>query len=429
MSACDQTTSPGSSPLARGLQRQKQRLHRQYRIIPARAGFTSLVRAMLSHLPDHPRSRGVYRHSMHTHGNRNGIIPARAGFTGRVRRRDRHGRDHPRSRGVYAGRPLTGPGRGGGIIPARAGFTSEPGRPSGAAWDHPRSRGVYGGVNLQTIETDGSSPLARGLRGQLRCGAESGRIIPARAGFTTAACSSPRPSTDHPRSRGVYDGQWEDGETLFGSSPLARGLPVHPHRDRDHRGIIPARAGFTGRGMVRPSAQRDHPRSRGVYVSVWSMIAATDRIIPARAGFTGPGTRSSTGTWDHPRSRGVYVAELVMRQFREGSSPLARGLQKGVRVATAHARIIPARAGFTYRQPQRRSPCADHPRSRGVYMIASINMSGSPGSSPLARGLLFWRLTRPDNAGIIPARAGFTAVSHNPPPGRKWIIPARAGFT
>ena len=101
MSACDQTTSPGSSPLARGLQRQKQRLHRQYRIIPARAGFTSLVRAMLSHLPDHPRSRGVYRHSMHTHGNRNGIIPARAGFTGRVRRRDRHGRDHPRSRGVY----------------------------------------------------------------------------------------------------------------------------------------------------------------------------------------------------------------------------------------------------------------------------------------------------------------------------------------
>ena len=30
------------------------------------------------------------------------------------------------------------------------------------------------------------------------------RIIPARAGFTTASTTTMRPSPDHPRSRGVY---------------------------------------------------------------------------------------------------------------------------------------------------------------------------------------------------------------------------------
>ena len=52
---------------------------------------------------------------------------------------------------------------------------------------------------------------------------------------------------DHPRSRGVYKVENLPNTMVCGSSPLARGLlHVHvPHKIRF--GIIPARAGFTGR--------------------------------------------------------------------------------------------------------------------------------------------------------------------------------------
>ena len=95
------TWSAGSSPLARGLQRAVVRLERHERIIPARAGFTRPGRGASTIIPDHPRSRGVYRHeaahAVVAHGSsplarglpsrgeqslrRLGIIPARAGFT------------------------------------------------------------------------------------------------------------------------------------------------------------------------------------------------------------------------------------------------------------------------------------------------------------------------------------------------------------
>ena len=52
----------------------------------------------------------------------------------------------------------------------------------------------------------GSSPLARGLldEDRLPSQVDGGRIIPARAGFTSSeACDEVLPA-DHPRSRGVY---------------------------------------------------------------------------------------------------------------------------------------------------------------------------------------------------------------------------------
>ena len=76
---------------------------------------------------------------------------------------------------------------------------------SGRAGDHPRSRGVYkiAGKNTGDIEW----------------------IIPARAGSTeTNVLPLPR-ETDHPRSRGVYTVFYYEGTYLHGSSPLARGLP------------------------------------------------------------------------------------------------------------------------------------------------------------------------------------------------------------
>ena len=111
----------GSSPLARGLRGGLLGGVPGRRIIPARAGFTALVSPPAGMREDHPRSRGVYNvvvpvfparfgssplaRGLRGGGGRGwadgGIIPARAGFTTSVRARSLTCRDHPRSRGVY----------------------------------------------------------------------------------------------------------------------------------------------------------------------------------------------------------------------------------------------------------------------------------------------------------------------------------------
>ena len=72
-------------------------------------------------------------------------------------------------------------------------------------------------------------------------------------------------------------------------------------------------------------------------------------IIPARAGFTMIARRLLTWERDHPRSRGVYGFCGHGHVICGGSSPLARGLPAILGVAAGNAGIIPARAGFTLR--------------------------------------------------------------------------------
>ena len=93
----------------------------------------------------------------------------------------------------------------------------------------------------------------------------------------------------------------------------------------------------------------------------------------------------------------------------DGSSPLARGLRQGPAADRRQAGIIPARAGFTRKGRSGGEWRGDHPRSRGVYLPASPLRSEPVGSSPLARGLPGLLLTHAHNGGIIPARAGFTS--------------------
>ena len=117
---------------------------------------------------------------------------------------------------------------------------------------------------------------------------------------------------------------------------------------------------------------------------------------------------------DHPRSRGVYLEHLVHYFFSPGSSPLARGLLSSYPQLLLAPGIIPARAGFTSCRTWRRSTRRDHPRSRGVYGRRTGARCPSTGSSPLARGLR--RHGEPDHhrPWIIPARAGFTRRSVSP---------------
>ena len=111
---------------------------------------------------------------------------------------------------------------------------------------------------------------------------------------------------------------------------------------------------------------------------------------------------------DHPRSRGVYLRGLYQYKSESGSSPLARGLLRfRLRLSATHG-IIPARAGFTLGRPIPLPLGRDHPRSRGVYWVYDQKMMQYLGSSPLARGLRWCSLLTGINVRIIPARAGFT---------------------
>ena len=214
----------------------------------------------------------------------------------------------------------------------------------------------------------------------------------------------------------------------LGSSPLARGLltVATPHETR--RRIIPARAGFTRWPRSCPITIRDHPRSRGVYtvrtlsplldagssplargLHRQDPVSAPGRgIIPARAGFTPRSASWAERNGDHPRSRGVYRIASAKAPWAVGSSPLARGLHPLGRWQRLDDGIIPARAGFTRGDDRHHRRHGDHPRSRGVYLSAGTYRFSMMGSSPLARGLLGEGPTSAPTAGIIPARAGFT---------------------
>ena len=317
---------------------------------------------------------------------------------------------------------------GEGIIPARAGFTGAGLLTAGAAQDHPRSRGVYCSPTMSSSATAGSSPLARGLRDADGVVAPIVGIIPARAGFTALGVPAAELVRDHPRSRGVYRVEGRSASIGGGSSPLARGLHPPLPDPVPGTGIIPARAGFTP--LVQPPRPHhpDHPRSRGVYIDHRRVARvmpgssplarglpradldrlARGRIIPARAGFT---RRPGPDPWswrDHPRSRGVYTPRSTTSGRSRGSSPLARGLPGPRPAPHRPPGIIPARAGFTALFLVVGPGVGDHPRSRGVYGRRGPPSSASSGSSPLARGLRGPRRHRPQGSGIIPARAGFT---------------------
>ena len=97
-----------------------------------------------------------------------------------------------------------------------------------------------------------------------------------------------------------------------------------------------------------------------------------------------------------------------MIQWPPGSSPLARGLLYDHLPPEQVTRIIPARAGFTIGSLPPSAPTRDHPRSRGVYWVYQDPDTHRIGSSPLARGLLRRPHLRAPGRRIIPARAGFT---------------------
>ena len=142
-----------------------------------------------------------------------------------------------------------------------------------------------------------------------------------------------------------------------------------------------------------------------------NLPSAVSGAIPARAGFTSWPRAPRSGPTDHPRSRGVYCYHARVRVHVRGSSPLARGLPRKRHHDKQTPGIIPARAGFTAVDVIGAGAARDHPRSRGVYPVAAGAPAACAGSSPLARGLHRVRRPLDEERGIIPARAGFTRAN------------------
>ena len=131
-------------------------------------------------------------------------------------------------------------------------------------------------------------------------------------------------------------------------------------------------------------------------------------LIPARAGNTKNPPPQLVYMRAHPRSRGEHTLCSRCRSITPGSSPLARGTRERARAAGLKAGLIPARAGNTALFVVSDHALRAHPRSRGEHEAMLHIGSYGPGSSPLARGTPFPRWPAQCGRGLIPARAGNT---------------------
>ena len=254
-----------------------------------------------------------------------------------------------------------------GIIPALAGNTVSDSRLMVCPMDHPRSRGEYVEFAGDGGTVYGSSPLSRGIRSPQNSRYRRPRIIPALAGNTNNPKDKGGNRWDHPRSRGEYKFSPTEICSEKGSSPLSRGILKCTAPNPNGIGIIPALAGNTEYSKKVVNIPRDHPRSRGEYDAGRSTRTASTgssplsrgirapqprgarrvRIIPALAGNTRPGGVRPCKSPDHPRSRGEYLDRLGGGDTYDGSSPLSRGIRAEVRDGVGDGRIIPALAGNT----------------------------------------------------------------------------------
>ena len=150
------------------------------------------------------------------------------------------------------------------------------------------------------------------------------------------------------------------------------------------------------------------PRGRGKLIPIERGLLV-ERLIPARAGKTKPTASSHQASTAHPRAGGENNSARSDARGIAGSSPRGRG-KRGRRQGLDHGiGLIPARAGKTAlpHSWQMRRPA--HPRAGGENRKRADTEQWRCGSSPRGRGKpeLLHRGGHSD--GLIPARAGKTS--------------------
>ena len=295
-------------------------------ITPACAGNTKTASLRGRQAQDHPRLRGEYQNGNPAGASSPGSPPLARGIQTDSMSEDPRRRDHPRLRGEYLAaqsrphRRKGSPPLARGILtmffqvveavritPACAGNTKkkiELYEPDG---DHPRLRGEYSAYQAAQPDHKGSPPLARGILNTTNYSRRRAGLTPACAGNTNNATTVDITWWDHPRLRGEYEPEVVAVEAVAGSPPLARGIPIKSCIWVPLSRITPACAGNTGsaisaikscigspplaRGILNqmqtpaPSIE-DHPRLRGEYHPHKKRCAMNTGITPACAGNT-----------------------------------------------------------------------------------------------------------------------------------------------
>ncbi len=274
----------------------------------------------------------------------------------------------------------------------------------------------------------GSSPRARGKRAGGQLAGHQHRFIPACAGKTKEGLMKPSSFTVHPRVRGENGRQHHHLHHQAGSSPRARGKRPRAAAGCRTRRFIPACAGKTHRQQLAlDRSSGSSPRARGKPLLRHGGPGGA-RFIPACAGKT-RGTSPPTGARAvHPRVRGENAVGGQVLAAGLGSSPRARGKLGLSPFSRTPLRFIPACAGKTWGSCRRGTRWPVHPRVRGENCFSHVFLGRNSGSSPRARGK---RRLRPPPQGrgrFIPACAGKTRGPSRPVPGPRFI-PACAGKT
>ncbi len=256
------------------------------------------------------------------------------------------------------------------------------------------------------MDTRGSSPHARGTLRVVEPAAVRGRIIPACAGNARRRSSTCSTATDHPRMRGERVDIPSVDRRDTGSSPHARGTPIHAVASAPARRIIPACAGNALFSAIPRRVFADHPRMRGERTSRSTATYGESGSSPHARGTRPARQRRGAGRQDHPRMRGERSAPRSVSACSGGSSPHARGTQLAPTGETPRRRIIPACAGNARPRSATRTRAADHPRMRGERDIVAVVQRVAVGSSPHARGTRLFGGGAGQRGRIIPACAG-----------------------
>ena len=197
-----------------------------------------------------------------------------------------------------------------------------------------------------------------------------------------------------------------------GSSPRVRGKRLRRAPRLARRGLIPARAGKTGRRRTWGRVLRAHPRAcgenpppvlrprpgAGSSPRVRGKRPAPPRrrgglrLIPARAGKTGDAAELSRGHWAHPRACGENGDGVAVLKGADGSSPRVRGKRPADEAPPLSHGLIPARAGKT-------------PPDLGFYRSGRSDL-GNPRAFRL-----FWKLLIPGRPRKRRAVSGASAGS------------------
>ena len=299
-------------------------------------------------------------------------------------------------------RPQVADGR---LIPACAGKTGARGlipRPGPA---HPRACGENRIAVTTPYSPEGSSPRVRGKREGACSNLSRAGLIPACAGKTGASSTRGRLCPAHPRvcgenCVGVHFCSFVAGSSprvrgkpwcafVFppsgGSSPRVRGKRGHPPGHRVGAGLIPARAGKTGRPRCCADRRRAHPRVCGenlVRVCKKQLAAGSSPrvrekprsrhhvveargLIPACAGKTSVFGLAASSLRAHPRVCGENAQVGHRDLVGDGSSPRVRGKHSRRGGVCRRSRLIPACAGKTANPRCPRAVTRAHPRVCG----------------------------------------------------------------